>query len=104
MAVAVAGVSTAGAGDFMAADFTRWAGFTVADFTVADSTVADSTVADSTVAGSTTVVSTITGFSSVDRLDIPGAIIRTMGMTITANPTRRRLGTTVPILPGITLT
>jgi hypothetical protein len=93
VSTAVAGVSTAVAGDFMAADFTRWAGFTVAGFTVADSTVA----------GSTTVVSTITGFSSVDRLDIPGGIIRTMGMTITANPTRRRLGTIVPILPGITL-
>jgi len=39
------------------------------------------------------------------RSDIPGGIIiRTMGITITANPTPRRLGTTVPILPAITPT
>ena len=68
------------------------------DFTVAGFTVAGFTVADSTM-----VVSTITGFSSVDRSDILGGdIIRTMGMTITANPTPRRLGTTAPILPAIT--
>jgi hypothetical protein len=54
------------------------------------------------MAGSTTVDFTITGFSSVDRLHIPGgAIIQTMAITITANPTPRRLGTTVPILPAI---
>jgi hypothetical protein len=76
----------------------------VADSMVADSMVADSMVADSTMAGSTTVVSTITGFSLVDRSDIPGGvIIRTMGITITTSPTRRRLGITVPILPAITL-
>jgi hypothetical protein len=74
-------------------------GFTVADFTVADSAVVDSTMVDST-----TVVSTITGFSSVDRSDIPGGvIIRTMGITITTNPTRLRPGTTARIRPAIIL-
>ena len=62
------------------------------------------TVVGSTVVGSTGIDFTITGFSSVDRSDFPGgAIIRTMGMTITANPTPRGFGTTVPILPAITL-
>ena len=71
----------------------------VADFTMVDSTVVDSTVVDST-----TVVSTITGFSSVDRLDTRGGvIIRTMGITITTNPTPLRPGTTAPIRPAIIL-
>jgi hypothetical protein len=95
----------------VAVAFTAAAAFTaaVADFTAADSMVADFTAADSTVvdftmAGSTMVDFTITGFSSVDRSGIPGrTIIQTMGITITANPTPRRLGTIVPILPGITL-
>src|SRR6516162_2347741 len=68
--------------------------FTAADFTGIHLTMADSTTADFT----------ITGFSSVDRSHIRGgAITRTMGITATANPTPRRLGTTVPILPAITL-
>jgi hypothetical protein len=55
------------------------------------------------MAGSTTVDFTITGFSSVDRSDIPGgAIIQTMDIMITINPTPRRLGITVPTLPAIT--
>ena len=66
------------------------------DFTVAGFMVADSTAADST-----TVDFTTTGFSSVEGWHIP--IIRTMGMTITANPTLRRLGIIVPIPPAITL-
>ena len=71
---------------------------------VADFTVADFTVVDSTAVGSTTVVSTITGFSSVDRSDIPGGvIIRTMGITITTNPTPLRPGITAPIRPAIIL-
>ena len=87
---------------FTVADFTV-ADFTVADFTVAGSTMAGSTVADSTTAGSTTVDFTITGFSSGDRLHIPGgAIIRTMGITITANPTPPRPGTIAPIRQAIT--
>ena len=76
----------------------------VVDFTVVDSTVGDSTVVGFTVADFTTVVSTITGFSSVDRSDIPGGvIIRTMGITITTNPTPLRPGTTTPIRPAIIL-
>jgi hypothetical protein len=87
--------------------------FTVVDFTVVDFTVAGFMVAstevgftgmDFTMVDSMTVDFTITDFFSEDRLDIPGgAITRTMGITITANPTPRRLGTTVPILPAITL-
>jgi hypothetical protein len=104
--MAVAEVSTAGAGAFtvdlvasMAADFTRWVGSTAAD-----SMLAGSTVADSMLAGSTTIDFAIAGFSSVERSHIPGGVItRTMGITITANLTPRRPGTTVPILPAITL-
>ena len=75
---------------------------TVAD--LADFMVAGFTGMDFTMVDSMTVDFTITGFSSADRLDIPGgAITRTMDITITGNPTPRRLGTTVPILPAITL-
>jgi hypothetical protein len=99
---AVVGVSTAVAVDFTAAGFTRWVGSTGAD--LADSTEVGFTGMDFTMVDSMTVDFTITGFSSADRLDIPGgAITRTMGITITANPTPRRLGTTVPIPPAITL-
>jgi hypothetical protein len=86
---AVAGVSMAGAVDFTVGS--------------AASTAVGSTGIDFAMAGSTTVNFATTGFSSVDRSDIPGLIIPTMGITVTANPTRRRLGTTVPILPAITL-
>jgi hypothetical protein len=97
-----AGVSTAGAVDFTAADFTRWLGSMAVG--LADSTEVDSTGTDSTMAGSTTVDFTITGFSSVDCLDfLDGGITRIMGITITINPTPRRLGTTVPIPPVTTL-
>ena len=83
-------------------DFTV-AGFMVAGFMGA-STVVGSTGMDFTMAGSTPADFTTTGFSSVEGSLIPGgAIIRTMDITITANPTPRRLGTTVPILPAITL-
>jgi hypothetical protein len=86
--MAGAGVSTA-AVDSMAVDFTRWP---------------DSTGIDFTMAASTPVDFTITGFSLVDRLYIPGGdIIQTTGITITTSPTPRRLGTTVRILPDIVL-
>jgi hypothetical protein len=82
--------------------------FTGVDFTVAGfmgaSTEVGFTGIDFTMAGSTPADFTTTGFSSVEGSLIPGgAIIRTMDITITANPTPRRLGTTVPILPAITL-
>ena len=82
--------------------------FTVVDFTVAGfmgaSTEVGFTGMDFTMVASMTVVSTITGFSSVEGWHIPGgAITRTMDITITANPTPRRLGTTVRILPDIIL-
>ena len=77
--------------------------FTVAGFTVAGFMVAGFMVADFTMAGSTTVDFTITGFSSADPSHIPGgAIIRTMGITITANPTPPRPGTIAPIRQAIT--
>ena len=83
-----------GEADFTAADFTRWV----------DSTAVGFTGIDFTMAGSTKVDFTITGFSSVEPSDIRGGvIIRTMGITITANPTPRRLGTIVPIQPAIIL-
>jgi hypothetical protein len=97
-----AGVSTAEAVDFTVAAFTPWLGSTGVD--LAGSTAVGFTGIDFTMAGSTTVDFTITGFSLVDRLHTRGgAITRTMGITITANPTPRRLGTTVPIPPAITL-
>ena len=78
--------------------------FTVAGFTVAGFMVAGFMVADFTMAGSTTVDFTITGFSSGDRLHIPGgAIIRTMGITITANRTPPRPGTIAPIRQALPL-
>jgi hypothetical protein len=104
MAGAAAGVSTAGAVGFMGAGSTP-VGFMGAGSTPVGFTGAGSTAIDFTMADSATVDFTITGFSSVDRLHIPGwAFIRTMAITITANPTPRRLGTTVPILPAITPT
>jgi hypothetical protein len=88
--MAPAGVSTAAA-------FTQWQGSTGVD--LADSTGVGFTGIDSTMVDFTT-----TGFSSVDRSGIPGGdITRTMGITITANPTPRRPGTIVLILPAITL-
>ena len=97
--MAVAGVSTAG---FMAGDLVD---FTAADSTVAGSTGAAFTGIDFTMAGSTTVDFTTPGFSSAEGSLIPGgAIIRTMEITIIANPTLRRPGTIVPILPAIILT
>jgi hypothetical protein len=93
--------STAGVGDFTVAGF-MGAASTAAD--LVDSTLVGSTGIDFTMADSTTADFTTTGFSSVEGSLIPGgAIIRTMGITITANPTPRRLGITVPILQAITL-
>jgi hypothetical protein len=110
----VAGVSTAGAVDFMAAGFTQWAASTGADLVastgvastgadLAASTGVGSTGIDFTMAGSTKVDFTTTGFSLVDRLDIPGVIIRTTGITITTNRTPHRPGTIAPIRQAITL-
>ena len=85
---------------FTAADLVD---FTVAGFTVAGFMVAGFMVADFMMAGSTTVDFTITGFSSADPSHIPGgAIIRTMGITITANRTPPRPGTIAPIRQAIT--
>ena len=76
--------------------------FTVAGFMGA-STEVGFTGMDSTMVDSMTVDFTITGFSSGDRLHIPGgAIIRTMGITITANRTPPRPGTIAPIRQAIT--
>jgi hypothetical protein len=100
--MAAAGVSTAGAVDFTVAAFTPWLGPTGVD--LAGSTAVGFTGIDFTMAGSTTVDFTITGFSSVGRSDIPGGVItRTMGTTITASPTPRRLGIIVPILAATIL-
>jgi hypothetical protein len=108
MAGVVAGVSTAAAGfmagdlaAFTAAAFTGWVDSTVADSTRIDFTMAGSTTVDFTTAGSTTIDFAIAAFSSVEGSHIP--IIRTMGITITANPTLLRLGIIVPIPPAITL-
>ena len=61
-------------------------------------------LAEFTMAGSTGSDFTATGSSSVDRSHLPGgAIIQTMGITITANPTLPKLGITAPILQAITL-
>ena len=84
------------------------ADFTVVDFTVAGfmgaSTEVGFTGMDFTMVASMTVVSTITGFSSVEGWHIPGgAITRIMAITITASPTPRRLGTIVLTPPAITL-
>jgi hypothetical protein len=86
----------------MEAVFASWVGFTVAG--LAGSMLAGPTVIGFTMADSTTIDFTIAGFSSVEGSHIPGGvIIRTMGTTITANPTAPRPGITVPILPAITL-
>jgi hypothetical protein len=77
--------------DFMAVAL---AGFTAVDFTPADFIAAVFTVAGSSGAGWDGLIIRIPG----------GVITRTMGMImITANLTRR-LGTTAPTRPAITLT
>jgi hypothetical protein len=54
---------------------------------------------DFAMAGSTAIVFAIAGFSSVDRLPIPGgAIIRATAIMIMAKHIRRRSGITAPIL------
>jgi hypothetical protein len=90
--------STAGAEVSTAAGFT---GADLAAFMAAGST-ADLT--DFTMAGSTGSDFTATGSSLVDRSHLPGgAIIQTMAITITANPTLPKLGITAPIPQAITL-
>ena len=86
--------------DFTVAGF-MGAASTAAD--LVDSTLVGSTGIDFTMADSTTADFTTTGFSSADPSHIPGgAIIRTMGITITANRTPPRPGTIAPIRQAIT--
>jgi hypothetical protein len=87
--------------DFMAGAGTTAAGSTGADWAAF---MAAGSAPDFTMAGSTGSDFTATRSSSVDRSHLPGgAIIQTMGITITANLTLPKLGITAPILQAITL-
>jgi hypothetical protein len=94
---------------FMAAEWgfmPEWAGFITADLPdFTGSTMAGLTTIDFTMADSITIDFVIADFSLVGPSHLHGwVIIPTMGITITASPTLRRSGITVPILPDITLT
>jgi hypothetical protein len=91
----------AGLVDFMAKADTTAAGSTGADRAAF---MAAGSAPDLMMAGSTGSDFTATRSTSVDRSHLPGgAIIQTMGITITANPTLPKLGITAPILQAITL-
>jgi hypothetical protein len=94
----------AGLVDFMAAAGTTAAGSTEADWAAFMAAGSALDFTDFTMAGSTGSDFTATRSSSVDRSHLPGgAIIQTMGITITANPTLPKLGITAPTLQAITL-